>query len=82
MTLYWEKENQEAWNHTQTLSDEILLRLTADILNASDIDLDDRYIVETFLKRNNLEYNLPEAYTMEEQLDFGAHEEDLMKAED
>ena len=82
MVLYWEKENQEAWDHTQTLSDDQLLEGLRNVLNATDLDVDEQYVVEAFFKRNNLEYNLPEAYTMKEQLDFGAHEEDLMKAED
>ena len=82
MTLYWEKENQEAWNHTQTLSADQLLEGLRNVLNASDLDVDEQYVVEAFFKRNNLDYKLPEAYTMKEQLEFGAYPEDLMKAED
>ena len=80
MKLYWEKENQEAWNHVQTLSNDQLLQGLRNVLDAGDLDVDEQYVVETFFKRNNLDYKLPEAYTMKEQLDFGAHQEELMEA--
>jgi len=85
MVLYWEKEDQERWDRVNNLTDKQLIKEIKKLYDKNDLDANDPDVepyFEVFFKRNNLSYKLTEAYSMDDQLDFGAHKNELIEAED
>ena len=84
MILYWYPEEKERWDNANSLSDKQLIKELKKIYDNEDElgNPDVEPYFEVFFKRNNLPYKLTEAYSMKDQMSFGADENRLIEAED